>query len=43
VSKGVEKDNMGGQVREKPLHLTPYEYFEQEQTKQKSKSTASQG
>jgi hypothetical protein len=36
------KDNMGGQVREKPIHLTPYEYLEQEQTKQKPKSTASQ-
>jgi hypothetical protein len=34
---------MGGQVREKPLHLTPYEYFEQEATKQKPKFNASQG
>ena len=41
--KKVKKDNMGGQARDKPLHLTPYEYFEQEPTKQKAKSTASQG
>jgi hypothetical protein len=36
------KITWGGQVREKPLHLTPYDYFEQEQAKQKAKSTASQ-
>jgi hypothetical protein len=37
-----EKITWGGQVREKPLHLTPYDYFEQEQAKQKAKSTARQ-
>jgi hypothetical protein len=36
------KITWGGQVREKPLHLTPYDYFEQEQAKQKAKSTARQ-
>jgi hypothetical protein len=33
--KAFEKITWGGQVREKPLHLTPYDYFEQEQAKQK--------
>jgi hypothetical protein len=41
TDKGL-KITWGGQVREKPLHLTPYDYFEQEQAKQKAKSTASQ-
>src|SRR5439155_15156174 len=40
--KRCQKDNMGGQVREEPQHLTPYEYFEQEPIKQKPKSSASQ-
>jgi hypothetical protein len=38
----TKKITWGGQVREKPLHLTPYDYFEQEQAKQKAKSTARQ-
>jgi hypothetical protein len=42
MSWKTEKITWGGQVREKPLHLTPYDYFEQEQAKQKAKSTASQ-
>jgi hypothetical protein len=42
LAEGCEKITWGGQVREKPLHLTPYDYFEQEQAKQKAKSTASQ-
>jgi hypothetical protein len=41
TDKGL-KITWGGQVREKPLHLTPYDYFEQEQAKQKAKSTARQ-
>jgi hypothetical protein len=42
VCAECRKITWGGQVREKPLHLTPYDYFEQEQAKQKAKSTASQ-